>query len=436
MSQNSLTLPTTGTVSGLQMTQYANNAIDTLNTLASGASAPGSPEAGQLWHDTTNNVLKLRSLDNTSWIAVLSLNESSYLSAPYAGGVTSGGNRIINGGMLLDQANEGTSYSIPVNNTFTYTLDQWEVACLSGSASGVTAQQVSDAPPGFTRSLKATVGTGAGSVGTSDYFALIQPIEANNLNDLGYGNSNAMATSLSFWVKSSVTGDFGVSLGNTTGGNRQLVHKFTIASAAVWQLVTVPNIAGDQAGTWGTGAGSMLNLTFALGAGTNYQTSTLDSWQGSYVLAPGTQTNNVLTTSGATFQITGVQFNTGAFCLPFEKKEISQELLYCERYYQKSFPQGTAVAQNAGVGGAVGIQTSVTGTFGQQVYLRTTMRTTPSIVTYNPAAANANWHDYSNSADRTASIGGNTSDKGLFIFGASGVALSTNNIHYAASARM
>jgi len=82
MSQNSLTLPTTGTVSGLQMTQAANNALDMLNTLASGASAPGSPEAGQLWHDTTNNILKLRSLDNTSWIKLFNLNETAYTAQP------------------------------------------------------------------------------------------------------------------------------------------------------------------------------------------------------------------------------------------------------------------------------------------------------------------------------------------------------------------
>lgn len=86
MSQNSLTLPTTGTVSGLQMTQYANNALDTLNTLASGASAPGSPEAGQLWHDTTNNLIKIYSLDATTWIPLFSLNETAYTGVPVAGG--------------------------------------------------------------------------------------------------------------------------------------------------------------------------------------------------------------------------------------------------------------------------------------------------------------------------------------------------------------
>lgn len=82
MSQNSLVLPTTGTVSGLQMTQNMNNALDTLNTLASGASAPGSPESGQLWHDTTNNLLKIRDLANTTWIVIGSIDETNKLFTP------------------------------------------------------------------------------------------------------------------------------------------------------------------------------------------------------------------------------------------------------------------------------------------------------------------------------------------------------------------
>src|SRR5580698_3899964 len=108
MSQNSLVLPTSGTISGLQMTQYTNQAIDTLNTLASGASAPGSPEAGQLWHDTANNILRLRSLDNTTWIALSNLNESAYLASPsYSSQITGSANRIINAAMDIDQMNEG-----------------------------------------------------------------------------------------------------------------------------------------------------------------------------------------------------------------------------------------------------------------------------------------------------------------------------------------
>ena len=78
MSQNTLVLPTSGTLSGLAAVEAINAAVDTLNTLASGASPPSSPEASQFWHDTTNKVLKIRSMDNTTWIAVGTLDETNY----------------------------------------------------------------------------------------------------------------------------------------------------------------------------------------------------------------------------------------------------------------------------------------------------------------------------------------------------------------------
>lgn len=120
MSQNSLTLPTTGTVSGLQMTQHANNAIDTLATLSSGASAPSSPVAGQLWHDTTNHVLKLRNQANSGWIALFAVNESGGVAVPSSS--VSGGfvNRLRNAS--CDIAQRGTSGTIASGGS-AYTLD-------------------------------------------------------------------------------------------------------------------------------------------------------------------------------------------------------------------------------------------------------------------------------------------------------------------------
>lgn len=78
MSQNTLVLPTSGTLSGLAAVEAINAAVDTLNTLASGASPPSSPEASQFWHDTTNKVLKIRSMDNTTWIPLGTLDEANY----------------------------------------------------------------------------------------------------------------------------------------------------------------------------------------------------------------------------------------------------------------------------------------------------------------------------------------------------------------------
>lgn len=433
MSQNSLTLPTTGTVSGLQMTQNINNALDTLNSLASGASAPGSPVAGQLWHDTTSNMLKLRSLDNTAWIALIALNESSYLSShAYPSQITGLVNKIINSAMVVDQVNEGGAYALS-NGIAAYTVDQWIASYTNSSASGVSVQRVTDAPAGFTHSLKVTVGIGASSVSSSDNFFFAQYIEGHNISDLGYGGSSAAPLSLSFWVKSSVSGTFAVTLANASA-NRSIVKSFSIASTGTWTQITIPNIPGDITGTWGSGTsiGIILNITIA--AGSSYQTATLGSWQGIFYLASTSQTNNVLTTTGATFQITGVMLNPGVFCLPYEKQPIHRELEACERYYEKSFPQGTAVAQNAGTAGAYTIVCS-SSSFGNAVMFRRPKRAAVTIVTYNPSNTNANWRDTSNSADRTFT-GGSPSDKLFQCLGSGGVTNASALIHYTANARM
>jgi hypothetical protein len=432
MSQNSLVLPTTGTVSGLQMTQNTNNALDTLNTQASGGSAPSSPETGQFWHDTTNNILKKRSLDNSTWIPLFYLNESAYLAGPPSLGQISGSaNRIVNGAMAIDQVNEGASYSIPTNNNWTYTTDQWRVICSSTGASGVTAQQVTDAPPGFVNSLKVTVGTG-GTVGSTDNLQIGQLIEGLNINDLDFGNSSASAVSVSFYVKSSVTGTFSAVLQNAAT-NRSYITSFSIASAGVWTKITLANIPGDQSGTWPINNIASLNLSITVSCGSGFQTSTLNSWQGALYLAATTQNNSVLGTSGATFQLTGVMLNAGAFCQPYDKRAAQAELAACERYYEKTFPQGVAVAQNAGSTGAFSFIPG-SSSFGCSAMFRTPKRTSATVTTYNPSASNSNWHD-TTGADRTF-IGGSPSDKQFQCYGSGGSTNASTFIHYSANARM
>ena len=125
MSQNSVILPTTGDVTGLQMTQYTNNALDTLNTVNSGTSAPSVTEAGMLWHDTTNNLIKIRSLDNTTWIPFLMLNETLYAASPYSLETSDSGgfkNKLRNGNFVTWQAGSTNNIS---PGTFASTADGW-----------------------------------------------------------------------------------------------------------------------------------------------------------------------------------------------------------------------------------------------------------------------------------------------------------------------
>ena len=66
-SQNPLVVPD-GT--GAQVRAGFNNALDTLNTVNSGPSAPATTEAYMLWADTTNNLLKQMNSTNTTWIVL------------------------------------------------------------------------------------------------------------------------------------------------------------------------------------------------------------------------------------------------------------------------------------------------------------------------------------------------------------------------------
>jgi hypothetical protein len=150
----------------------------------------------------------------------------------------------------------------------------------------------------------------------------------------------------------------------------------------------------------------MLNLFIVIATGVTNQSSTLNSWQAGDFLGSTSQTNTVFTTSGATFQLTGVQFNTGVFNQPFEKRLIQQELADCQRYYAKTFPQGTAVQQAAGLAGALHSQPygATAGDLFTQWRFPVSMRASPTITTYNSNASNANWRDFSGGSDIVVSV--------------------------------
>lgn len=444
MSQNTTILPTTGTVSGLQMTQATNNALDTLNTLALGASAPSSPAAGQLWHDTTNNLLKLRSLDNSAWITLFALNETAYQAAGVSQAGASGFiNRVLNGGMAIDQMNEGSSYSVASSNTPIYTADQWVAACNSGTASSITVQRVTDAPAGFTNSLKLTVGTGASTVSSGDFLALWQPIEASHISDLAFGTGSAATLSLSFWVKASVAGTYAVALQNHNA-SRSCVVKFTVSSTGSWQQITLPAIPCDSSGTWASGATLGMNLYFIVGTGSTYQTSSFSAWQSGAYLGATTHSNTLFATSGATFQVTGVMLNAGVFALPIERRSLEQEFELCQRYFFKTFPQGTAVAAAAGAAGSLVTIQGYNGAAGNQssvdLPFPVSMRATPTITTYNPiTSSSAQFRNVTRSIDASSIATSFASTRNCAFTFTTGVETSVgdaNSVHVTASARM
>jgi hypothetical protein len=253
-------------------------------------------------------------------------------------------NRIINGGMVIDQRNAGAS-STPVSGA--YLTDRW--VYLASQASKFTAQQNAGSvtpPAGFINYLGLT-SSSAYSITASDVFYVSQYIEGLNIADLGWGSASAATITLSFWVRSSLTGTFGGAL-NNSAYNRSYPFTYTISAANTWTPITV-TITGDTSGTWLTTNGAGIRLNFGLGCGSTYS-GTAGSWSGSdYRSATGA--TSVVGTNGATFYITGVQLEVGSAATSFDFRSYGQELALCQRYYQSSWDIGTAAGSASHIGG-------------------------------------------------------------------------------------
>ena len=238
-----------------------------------------------------------------------------------------GKNRIINGDMRIDQRNAGASVTFDGSNK--YVTDRFFGFSNVGTT---TAQQSTVAPAGFNNSLLVTQTTG-GSVVSSSYIALQHRVEGFNTADLGWGTASAQTVTLSFWVRSSITGAFSVAL-NNSASNRSYVSNYTINAANTWEQKTI-TVTGDTSGTWLTNNGLGISLVWNFGYGSNYTTSTLNSWLGSGAFGSTTATTAFATTSGATWQVTGVQLEAGSVATPFCPAgggSYGAELALCQRY--------------------------------------------------------------------------------------------------------
>jgi len=276
----------------------------------------------------TSGVLQLASNNGTTAVTIgtdQSVTFAGSINAPNSFGFK---NRIINGAMVIAQ--RGTGSTSVQTSTDYVSCDRW----LSDASqnSKYTIQQSSDAPTGFNFSMLAT-SSSAYSVTASDGFRLQQRIEGFNTADLAFGSASAKTVTLSFWVKSTLTGTFGGSLCNSAF-NRTYPFTYTISSASTWEQKTI-TIAGDTSGTWiGATNGIGIIVYFSLGAGSNF-TGTNNAWNSGFYLGGST---SVVGTSGATFQISGVQLEKGSTATSFDYRPYGTELQLCQRYYYRAYP--------------------------------------------------------------------------------------------------
>jgi len=262
---------------------------------------------------------------------------STGFTAPNITGSTMIGfkNRIINGAMVIDQRNAGASVT-PSTGT-TYLLDRWAFNASQASKASIQQNAGSVTPPvGFINYFGLT-SLSAYSVGASELFCVNQRIEGFNVADLNWGTANAKTITLSFWVRSSLTGTFGGAIENGAA-DRSYPFSYTISSANTWEQKSV-TIAGDTTGTWLTDNSVGLNLRFSAGSGTSVS-GTAGVW-GSTRYFSVTGAVSVVGTSGATFYITGVQLEVGSTATSFDYRPYGTELALCQRYLPAFNNSGT-----------------------------------------------------------------------------------------------
>ena len=238
-------------------------------------------------------------------------------------------NLIINGAMQIAQrATSATGVGVTPNYN---TVDRWRFADASNPPSRFTETQSTDAPEGFSFSRKYEVTTIDASPADDDMQYTDQFIEAQNLQHLKYGTSNAESVTLSFYVKSSVASTMGLRFTHEDGGG-SYGATYTINATNTWERKTI-TVPGNTATAINNDNGRGLRIAFGLSVGANNAGSNSTAWGNGSLF--GAHTNTFVGTANATWQITGVQLEVGSAATEFEHLSFDEELRLCSRYYRK-----------------------------------------------------------------------------------------------------
>lgn len=343
-------------------------------------------------------------------------------------------NPIINGSMDIWQ--RGTAFTSPSNNA--YTADRWQWG--NTSAAVVTINQSTNVPTVaqagvlLNYSLEVDLTTADASIAAGDYAYVSQKIEGSSWRQFAQ-----RAFTLSFWVWSSKTGTHCVACRNAATADRTYIGTYTINSASTWEYKTITVTASPSAGTWNYTTGTGLEVSFVLACGSTFQT-TAGAWQTGNFLGTSAQAN-VLDNVANFFRVTGVKLEAGTVASALDFVSFGEELSRCQRYYQKSFDYGTAPAQNAGTTGApMAQQVGGAASFlAISIFPQQRFRTTPTITTYNPSAANAQIRNMAAGTDCTATTSNVANDRYFIIQGltaAGSAAVQTNSVHWTADAEL
>ena len=280
----------------------------------------------------------------------------------------------------MQVAQRGTS-STSSATSVKYQVDRFFVFADATDQASFTHAQVSDAPTGFSKSFKLSVGTAETTLDANEALQFVQRIEAQNLQQLDNGLSTAKSVTLSFYVKSYQTGTFNVNLYKSDNTVRHISATYTVNQSATWEKKTI-TFAGDTSGGGiDDDNGNGLDIYWHLAAGSNFTSADSTSW-GNYSAAGFAygQAVNLMSSTDNYWQITGVQLEVGSVATDFEHRSFAQELILCQRYCQK-----------LGAGnGTYDCMATGNGVYNTKAYipyrLMTSMRSTPSFTLLGSAS--------------------------------------------------
>ena len=239
-------------------------------------------------------------------------------------------NLIINGAMQVSQ--RGTSFSQVANND--YTLDRFML--IHPYSTNFNVSQSTTSPDGFSKSYKLHINVVDSSIGSGQYVAIRQRIEAQDLQQLAFGTSAAKPITLSFYVRSNKTGTFAINIQQTDNSSKQVSAPYTINSADTWERKTF-TFAGDTSGVINDDTGTGLTILWWLSAGSTFNSGTSRSTFTAHADADAAVgcNVNILDSTSNNFYLTGVQLEVGSVATDFEHKSFDEVRRQCYRYFQK-----------------------------------------------------------------------------------------------------
>lgn len=250
-------------------------------------------------------------------------------------------------------------------------------------------------------SAKILVTTDDASIGATDFYAFIHPIEGY------YAQTIVQRTfTLSFWVRSAVTGTFCVAFQNS-GNDRSYVAEYTISQANTMEYKTITVSASPTAGTWDYTNGVGVLVIWTLAGGSNYQT-TAGSWATGNYLCTANQ-GNLFATNSNTFYLAAPKITPGPSASRWLAVPFQVDLLRAQRYYEKSWPYsvdvGTAYTPGAGQPGGVFVS-HPTALFDATIPYFVEKRADPSETTYDALGASGKYSYYTTGWNNGATLSG------------------------------